>query len=296
MNKTRKIENIAIIGLGMLGGSLAKTLKESLHYKRIFGCTRKEKVLRTALENNVIDEAFSDPAAALAKADLSVICIPVTTTVDFVKKYASHIKPGAIITDIGSVKSLIVEGCRPIVTENKGHFVGAHPMAGKEFAGYNHSCTDMYEGAIVFLTPHKNDSPVATEEVRKMWKIVKAEPVIIELDKHDKTVAYTSQLIQLLSSAVALTGINKIGHKDCVLAAAGGFKDMTRVASSNVDMWDQIFQSNKDANIEAIDSIIDTVTKLRTMFVEEKWSEIHAFLESAKTKHDRWLHDWQKRF
>ncbi len=286
MNK----KNIAIIGLGMLGSSLAEGLKKSKYYNNVIGVARREETRQKAIKLNIVDVVFEDISDAVKDADIVIFCTPIPTTEKLVKANCAMFKSGAIISDIASTKKQLVENCtqalqsRPNVT-----FIGAHPMAGSEKSGLEFRKLDMYKNARVFVTPEPGTLESQVDEISKVWELVGATTVEIDKEKHDEVVAYASQALHVVASGAAQAVLGNEDGRLCAAASAGGFRDLTRIASSNPTMWREILENNPDGNILALTQIIEQLNRALQLMHDRNWDEIEEFFATGKQLKDDYL-------
>ncbi|MFZ2654491.1 MAG: prephenate dehydrogenase/arogenate dehydrogenase family protein [Victivallales bacterium] len=281
-------KTVAIIGFGLLGTSLGLVLRGK-GYNRI-GWSRRPESRLQALEGKVVDKFFENPEEAVANADITVICLPVPMIIDFCAKFAKCWKRGAIVTDVGSVKEKIVKSVTPVLARNGVHFIGSHPMAGSELSGADAAQSDLYEGAMVFLTPTARTPSRQLDEVANLWRKAGAEVMRIDARIHDMTVAHTSHVPHIVSAIMTLTtlGDNKsraVREKGC----AGGFRDTTRIASSAPQMWREIIESNSPAIIKAISEFEKNLKDFRDNISKCEYQKVEKKLQSAKQLRDSWI-------
>ena len=279
-------KTIAIVGLGMLGSSLAERLKREESCKKILGYARRSETVEDALKRQVIDAGGTDAATIISQADIVILATPIPVTIDFVEKHADHFKDGAIVSDIGSIKTKIVTGCRKALQGRNVTFIGGHPMAGSEKSGLKSRKIDMYSGAVIFLTP-ENDEPVeAIREVKAIWEAVGGRVELINKELHDEVVAYASQSLHVVASAAARAVLGGEDGELCAQASAGGFRDLTRIASSNPIMWREILENNKAGNVIAMEAIIDQMNQALELLKNDKWDKLQAYLAEGKAMRD----------
>jgi len=281
-------KTVAIIGFGLLGTSLGMALKGK-GFVRI-GWSRRPESRSQALKNNVVDKVFDNPEEAVANADITVICLPVPMIIEFCAKFAKCWKRGAIVTDVGSVKEEIVKTVTPVLARNGVHFIGSHPMAGSEQSGADAAQIDLYDGAMVFLTPSAKTPSRQLNEVATLWKAAGAEVMEIDAKVHDMTVAHTSHVPHIISAIMTLTALGdvktrSVREKGC----AGGFRDTTRIASSAPQMWREIIESNSPAIIKAISEFEKNLKDFRDNISKREYQKIEKKLQSAKNLRDSWL-------
>ena len=281
------INNLGIIGLGQLGGSLLYQLEaiEGL-YKKIIVSTQNQDTIDYVLKENLAQEAGS-VGDVLQQCDFVVFATPIKVLNSLIRQYANDIQANCIITDMTSVMSIPVDMNTKIVDERGGAFISSHPMAGNESVGFVNSVQDnLYEGKSIFVTPHSNRE--ATERVLGFWKKLKATTIEIGAKEHDETVANSSHLLHVLSSIV--TQINlKSGSELDWRACAGAFRDFSRISSSSSEMWLDIFQENSPALIEAIDNFVALLNNFKESLANEDWQAVSNELELSKKLHQKWL-------
>ena len=277
---------IGIIGVGMLGASLAASLPEG-RYRRI-GWARRREVGVWALKNGVLDSFCSTAEELLKEADVAVICLPVPTIIEYLQKHADLMKEeNVIVTDIGSVKGCIekaalAEGIR---------FVGSHPMAGTEKSGPEARVPGIYGNATVFIVPPYKPDAEALEMVEAMWESVGGRIFRIDSAAHDLLVAHTSHVPHIVSSALALSVLDEpdpIVKEQRFAGCASGFRDTIRVAASSPRMWRDIISHNKTAVIEAINSYEERCTLMKRMIQNDDFDGFEREFGLGKTLIEEW--------
>ncbi|MBD5156290.1 MAG: prephenate dehydrogenase [Butyrivibrio sp.] len=254
--------NIGFIGLGLIGGSIAKSLKKSDSSIYITAYNRSPKPLEDASADGVIDRAAHEVDSAFSDCDIIFLCTPVEHNSTYLSLLKGIIKKGCIITDVGSVKGYIHDTVKSLDMEDC--FIGGHPMAGSEKTGYSASTDTMLENAYYAITP----TPLTTEEALDFYvglvKKTGAVPVVVEPDKHDYAVAGISHVPHLIASGLVNT-VSENDTDDCLMKmlAAGGFKDITRIASSSADMWSQICMTNSAQISLLLGKYIDYLTSVK---------------------------------
>lgn len=281
---------VTIVGLGMLGASIAERLKKFNGYKAVHAYARRQESVDKALNLQIVDEASSNASEILAASDLTVMCTPIPVTERFIRENVEYFKPNSIITDIASTKSLLVTSCRQALKSRPDlHFIGGHPMAGSEQSGMENRNTEMYRNAKVFLTPEITDSRDALYEIEKMWNALGAAVIEIDKEKHDKVVAYASQSLHIVASAAARAVLDHEDGRLCAAASAGGFRDLTRIASSSPKMWREILENNPTGNTIALTQIIEELNLALQLMKDGKWNEIEQFFAVGKELKDEYL-------
>lgn len=249
--------NIAVVGLGLIGGSFCKALKKHT-FHHIMGIDTNKETIEKALKIGAIDEEITPER--LGEANLTIICLYPEAIVEFVKANADYFKKGGIVIDSCGVKEYIVNECTSVLDERGVIFVGTHPMAGREFSGFDYSTDNLYDGASFIITPTDNTPQIAVDLLQTLASSVGfGKAVVSTPKKHDEVIAYTSQLAHVVSNAYVKspTMLNFDGF------SAGSFQDLTRVAKLNEYMWSELFLCNKTALLNEINNILEYITEYR---------------------------------
>lgn len=237
-------ERVTIVGIGLMGGSLARALRDARFSRNVVGCGRNAANLKQALEAGAIDRAETDIARAVRDADMVVLAVPVGATREVLAQLAPALGPRAVVTDVGSVKASVLAGARGVLGAAFPRFVGGHPLAGGEDSGFGASQADLYRGTRVILTPEPDTDSAATAKVQDMWRALGAEVVTLGAREHDEILARTSHLPHVLAFAL----MNLVARDSRALDFTGnGLRDMTRIAASDPVMWRDICLANRDA-------------------------------------------------
>jgi prephenate dehydrogenase len=274
---------MAIAGLGLIGGSLARIAKEKKIVESIIGLGRRTKNLELALSAGCIDEYSLDLRKGLDDVEIMVIATPVGVIADLVREISNSLKPGTIITDVGSVKKGIVQEVESFLPKHL-HFVGAHPIAGTENSGFKASSAQLFQGARCIITPTPNTNASALDKVKNLWKKVGCEVVLMEAEKHDRIFAAVSHLPHLIAYCLVNTVINVDKKEDGVVKfSAGGLRDFTRIAASDPSMWRDIFLMNKKNLLPLIDHFQKVVEGLRSHIGKEDAEKLTSELDRARS-------------
>jgi len=276
----KRFETVAIIGVGLIGGSIGLALRKLGLAERVVGVGRRQASLRTARRVGAVHNTTIDLARGVAEADLVVVCSPVGRIVEHVRAAAEHCPPETLITDTGSTKQSIVEalddglprGCR---------FLGGHPLAGSEKTGASHARPELFAGRVAILTPTRNTRPTDYDLVEQLWSCLGSVVVQMSADEHDRTLAATSQLPHVV--AVALAGTLP---ESCFRFSGTGFQDTTRLAAGNPELWVQIFSLNRDNVLAALGLFEEQLAALRTAIQENDRSALETILRKAKKNRD----------
>jgi prephenate dehydrogenase len=280
------IGRLAIIGVGLIGGSLARILREKGEVGEVIGIGRGEANLRKAVELGVIDSYSLDAVAGVAGADMVFVATPVCSIAQIVARIAPALAPGAIVTDGGSVKGEIVAPCEGIMPAGT-FFIGGHPIAGTENSGVEASFSTLYQGKRCILTPTNHTDRDALAKVARMWELAGSEVVEMDVEKHDHVVAAISHLPHM----VAYSLVNAVSSYDrfaesIIKYSAGGFRDFTRIASSDPDMWRDIALMNRTAVLEMMDFFQNYFATLRSLVDDGDGDRLHDFFLSSKRSRD----------
>ena len=285
-----KEKKVVIVGLGMLGASISEKMKVLGCCREVNALVRRQESVTQALELNIVDSAGIIPSQVLEDADLVIFCTPIPITIKSVKDYLPFFKTGAIITDIGSTKNILMTKCiEAIATRPDLTFIGGHPMAGSEKSGMEFRNADIYHNAKVFLTPKKGYNLNAYKIIEEMWNLLGANVIEIDQVLHDEVVAYASQSLHVVASGAARAVLDHEDGELCAAASAGGFRDLTRIASSNPKMWREILENNPAGNITALSHIIDELNLALELMKSNKWDEVEQFFAKGKILKDNYL-------
>lgn len=286
MSDTVLIPRLAIIGVGLIGGSLALALKQAGAVGEVVGCGRGKPNLEKALELGIIDSYSRDPLEAVRGADVVFLATPVKTLASVTQTCLPGLKPGAILTDGGSVKGDVVKTIEPLLPEGI-HFVPGHPIAGTENSGAEAAFSSLYQGKRCILTPTENTDSGALELIKQMWIAAGSDVVQMSLEKHDKVLAAISHLPHM----VAYSLVNAVGSYDhyeenILEYSAGGFRDFTRIASSDPTMWRDIAETNREALLEMMEQFEVFFAELKADIVAGSDDKLFEFFQRSKQLRD----------
>lgn len=245
--------NAAVIGLGLIGGSFARAIKEYTDFS-VVGFDRDMPTLLAAKTVGAIDTVGD--AEALSGCDMTVISLYPQATVEFLRDNAASVKKGSVVVDTCGVKGSVCMECGEIARENGFYFIGGHPMAGTQYSGFSHSRATMFKGATMILCPEQGENIPTVERTRDFFLSLGFSAVhFTSPEEHDRMIAYTSQLAHVVSNAYVKSPRAQT-HKGF---SAGSYRDLTRVARLNPDMWTELFLDNRDALVTEIDTLIDNL-------------------------------------
>lgn len=280
MNQTSA--TYGFIGLGLIGGSIARGLKRACKDITIMAYMRTRSRLELAKEEGIVDEILDGIDENLSRCDVIFLCTPVEYSASYLKKIRPLLKPGAILTDVGSTKTEIHQSV--IEMDMEDVFVGGHPMAGSEKTGYENSTDHLLENAYYVITPTAKSTDGQLEQMKQIALAIGAIPMVLDYREHDFSVAAISHLPHLIaSSLVTLVKTSDGKDKTMHALAAGGFKDITRIASSSPVMWEQICMTNADNIGLLLDRYIGSLKEIRMALSERKSQEIFRLFEDSGT-------------
>ena len=282
-NNFNDINNIkfCIIGLGLIGGSLAKAFRQRLDATDIIAVDVDKKAINLALKEGVVQGGFTELNKYVFESDIIFICTPVDIIPKYIKALQNNIKQECIITDVGSTKSKIINYINSL--PNPPCFIGGHPMTGTEQAGYEASYPHLFENAYYVLTPTKKSNDQSMNIMMKLIRGIGGIPIIIDAETHDRATAGISHVPHIIASSL-VNLIKEIDTHDgkMQMLAAGGFKDITRIASSNPEMWQDIVFSNKEQIEDILDKYINNLTTLLRHIKNDHINEVYDFFVSAR--------------
>ncbi|HEX9778773.1 MAG TPA: prephenate dehydrogenase/arogenate dehydrogenase family protein [Geopsychrobacteraceae bacterium] len=280
------IPRLAVIGVGLIGGSLALALKKAGAVGEVVGCGRGKPNLETAVALGVVDRYSRDPAEAVRGADVVFLATPVRSLARVTQSLLPGLKAGAILTDGGSVKGEVIRTIEPLLPDTV-HFVPGHPIAGTEQSGAEAAFATLYRGKRCILTPTEKTDAAALDLVERMWTLAGSEVVRMPQEKHDRVLAAISHLPHM----VAYSLVNAVGSYDhyeenILEYSAGGFRDFTRIASSDPTMWRDIALSNRDALLEMMEHFEKFFAELKKDVREGKDEKLFEFFLRSKQLRD----------
>jgi prephenate dehydrogenase len=281
-----KIDRLAIIGVGLIGGSLARALREAGAVGSVVGIGRSQANLEDALSLGICDEITQDVLKGVKGADMVFISVPVCAIPAVVAEIAPALTPGCIVTDGGSVKAAIVRECETLMPAGC-HFVGGHPIAGTEHSGAASSFATLYRGKRCILTPTERTNTAALETVARLWRLTGAEVCSMEPGHHDRIFAEISHLPHVVAYAlVHAVGTADVEGENVLSYTAGGFRDFTRIASSDPVMWRDIALMNREALLASIDGFSASLAELRRRIDSGDQAGLTEFFTTAKQFRD----------
>ncbi len=279
------IRRLAVVGLGLLGGSAAKAARQRGVAREVVAVGRRLESLTPALSDGVVDRVTTDLTEGVAGADFVVLATPVTTAEGLLPKLWEAATEGAVITDVGSTKSSIVRCAEKMAAERSLAFVGSHPMAGSELSGYGAARADLFDGALVIVTPTERTDSLALKRVTEFWEALGARVAKLDPDEHDHAVAAVSHLPHL--AAYALVDAVARLNPGFFAVAARGFKDTTRIGASDARVWREIFLSNRAALGEVLAAFRASLAELERLMAADDAEGLERRLEEIRELRNR---------
>jgi cyclohexadieny/prephenate dehydrogenase len=263
MNTAPPFKKIALIGFGLIGGSIARAARQQGLVEEIVTTARSAKTRARVAELGIVDAVVETNAAAADGADLVILCIPVGACGDVAKEIAPALKPGAIVSDVGSVKGAVVRDMAPHLPPGV-HFIPAHPVAGTENSGPDAGFAELFINRWCILTPPANADAGAVERLAGFWRALGANVEVMNAEHHDLVLAVTSHLPHLIAYTIVGTAdeLEDVTRSEVLKFSAGGFRDFTRIAASDPTMWRDVFLTNKDAVLEMLGEFQEDLSKL----------------------------------
>ncbi len=278
---------LTILGLGLIGGSLAKALRKNNAINEVIGWGHREASLQKGVELGVIDRYSLDLAAAVKDADIVVIATPTLIAETMIEKLVPLVSASTIITDVASVKGNLLRAARHVFGNEPANLVLAHPIAGSEQSGVAAAKADLFVNHRVIVTPTARTSKDALEKIEAMWGATGAELSRLDVDEHDEILAATSHLPHIAAYALVDAFAGDPAQREIFKYAAGGFRDFTRIASSDPVMWRDIALANSPALLKAIDLFSEHLTLLRAAIASGDSEKLFATFTRAKQARDQ---------
>ncbi|MBL1142834.1 MAG: prephenate dehydrogenase/arogenate dehydrogenase family protein [Proteobacteria bacterium] len=285
------IDHLSIIGVGLIGGSLARALRKAKLVGRVTGCNRCEETLIKAVELDVIDDYTLDVAEAVKGADVIVIGTPLSVTEKLLPQIAEALETKTVLTDVGSAKGSVVNAARKTLGDQFPKFVPGHPIAGTEKSGVEASFAELFIGHRVILTPVEETCKKSHKLITDMWHAVGADVIDLDVAHHDEILAATSHLPHMLAFALVDCLANMQERDEIFKYAAGGFADFTRIASSNPDMWHDICFSNRDALLKTLEKFSEHIDQVKAAIESSDSDQLLKIFTRAKKVRDEFVHN-----
>ncbi len=282
-------KKVTLVGVGLLGGSLGLALRQRGLAGSVAGFVRRQASLRECRGLGAVDVATRNLAQAVAGAELVVLCTPIAQMRLLVEEMLPALRPGAILTDVGSVKASVLADLEPLAAKAGARFVGSHPMAGGEKAGVQAAREDLFVNAVCLVTPSRRTQPAALREVELLWRSVGARVLRLTAANHDELVSRSSHLPHVVAAELARYVLSPEHSRNQGLLCANGFRDTTRIASGSPEMWRDIALANQRHLLKALDTFGKRLGHFRRLLQNGDPETLRHFFEQAKQRRDRWF-------
>jgi prephenate dehydrogenase len=281
-------KRLAIIGLGLMGGSLGLAVRRKRLPYSVVGYARREETRRIAMKRRAVEFAFDNPRDAVAGADIVVFCLPVLTIPKLVRDCMPCFAPGCIVTDVGSTKSTLISGMKRLFKGNPAAFVGSHPIAGSDETGIESARHDLYEGAVCVVTDEvcggkKTRASGDIAKVVRFWKGIGMDVVVMSAGEHDRTIARTSHLPHLIASVLVST-VCKANAGKIERFCGTGFRDTTRIAGGSESIWHDIVKTNSKMVGKQLGEFQKELAKVKNMIDSGDFNGVRRFLAQTREK------------
>jgi prephenate dehydrogenase len=283
-----QFQKITIVGVGLLGGSIGLAARNRRLAREIAGYVRRESSLRDCERAGAVDYAMTDLMAAVSGADLVILCTPLAQMRALTEKLLPALKPGAIVTDVGSVKAGVVREVCGLIRKAGAHFIGSHPMAGGEKMGVLAARADLFANTVCVVTPSGNSNAVALRKVELFWKTLGCRLLQTTPQLHDQLVSRSSHLPHVAATALVNLVLHPRSHKLQTRLCANGFRDTTRIASGSPEMWRDIALANRKNISKSVDALVAGLNKFQSALKNGDAQAVEEFFANAKQLRDNW--------
>ena len=281
-------QRLALIGCGLMGGSLALALRRARLVQHVVGYSTQPADLQTALNLGAITDAAGSPEEAVRQADLVILAVPVAATRSVLQAIAMALPPHAVVTDVGSTKQNVIEDARTTLCARLGQFVPAHPIAGKEVAGIAHADAELYRGRQVILTPDRQTRIGPLQQITAMWEALGCRVLTMTPAAHDATFAAVSHLPHMVAFALMHSILHQDDASDMLALAGSGFRDFTRIAASNPDMWRDIFLCNREQMLLQTQELIQSLLAFSEAITASDGPRLRTLIDEASRARSQW--------
>lgn len=281
-------KKITLVGVGLLGGSIGLALKQRRLADSVVGYVRRAGSLRECRAVRAVDVATRDVSQAVTGAELIVLCTPLAQMAPLLRQMRPALRPGTIITDVGSVKQSVVQELEPLIEGSGAYFVGSHPMAGAEKTGVKAARADLFLRAVCVVTPTRHTDPAALRKVTALWKALGAKVLRLTPAQHDQLVSRSSHLPHVLAAELATFVLNPAHPNQQPMLCANGFRDTTRIASGSPEMWRDIAVANRRHLLATLDAFTAQLSHFRQLLAKGDSARLMKFFTEAKHRRDGW--------
>lgn len=281
-------EKISVIGAGLLGGSLGLAIRQRKVAASVHAYVRRAESVAEVLEAGAATQATLDLGEAVKDAKLVILCTPLGHMRELAEKMRPHLKPGTIITDVGSTKENVVRELEPVFASVRCHFVGSHPMAGSEKTGVKAARAELFNNAVCLVTPTMRSDADAVCAVLNFWKAIGAQTIKMSPELHDDLVSRSSHLPHVVAAELANYVLSPVHPKEQSLVCATGFRDTTRIAASSPEMWRDISLANRKNLIRVLGVFIEDLQEFQHALERQDKKAIEEFFANAKERREHW--------
>lgn len=276
-------DRIALLGMGLIASSISHAVRGRKLANRIEGYTRSRETANKAMEIGLADRMHPDPESAVTEADLVVICTPVSAFAEIAARIGPALKPGAIVTDVGSVKQDVIGAVAPHIPDH-AHFVPAHPLAGTEQSGPTAGFAELFSGRWCLITPAGNTDETAIASVTEFWERLGSDVKIMEPDHHDMVLAVTSHVPHLIAYTMVGTAdhLRRVRNAEVIRYSAAGFRDFTRIAASDPTMWRDVFLANREATLDILGRFTEELLTLQRAIRDGDGNFLHDYFTRTR--------------
>jgi len=281
-------QSISLVGVGLLGGSLALAIKRRHLAARVVACVRREAALVECQNLKIADLVTMDLKEAVQGSELVLLCTPLSQMLGLTTQMRPFLQKGAILTDVGSVKGTVVRDLEPVARQAEAEFVGSHPMAGSEKTGLAAARADLFENAICLVTPGRTSSANSIAKVEEFWRAVGGCPLRLTPEVHDDLVSRSSHLPHVVAAELANYVLSPVHPKEQARVCANGFRDTTRIAAGSTEMWRDIALANRQNLSRVLGVFIEDLQEFQFALERQDATAIEEFFAKAKQRRDQW--------
>jgi len=281
-------KKVTLVGVGLLGGSLGLALRKRRLARSVVGFVRRRASVAECESGGAVGLATQDLKRAVEQADLIVLCTPIAQMRPLVEQMIPELKPGVIVTDVGSVKASVVRELESLLARVGAHFVGSHPMAGSERTGVAAARADLFQDAVCVITPTRDSKKAAVRKVAELWRSVGARLLRLSPQAHDDLVSRSSHLPHVLATQLVNLVLQPESPKEQALLCANGFRDTTRIASGSPEMWRDIAMANRENLLRALAAFESGLSEFKRALRGRNERAVSRFFEQARQRRDAW--------
>jgi len=281
-------QKIALVGVGLLGGSVGMAVRQRRLAKQVVGYVRRQASIEECVKAGAVDSATLVLEQAVENADLVILCTPIGQMLELTKQMLPYLKRGAVVTDVGSVKGHPARELTTLVSNGGGCFIGSHPMAGAEKMGVSAAKADLFQNAVCVVSPTPKSPAAEVKKLEEFWKALGGRPLRLKPDLHDELVSRSSHLPHVVAAELANYVLSPALPKHQAQLCATGFRDMTRIASGSPEMWRDISVANREQLARVLGVFIEDLQEFQLALNNGDVKAIEEFFVKAKQRRDEW--------